>query len=137
MRIVGGLNLLLGLGFIPFVNERRLGIILPALEAGPDTIVYRALIDWMFLFGLDIVVVAAALLYWSRDPEHARPLVWLAIALELVHGSGFDLYYTTRGYVSVPFYIGFAAMHFIAVVTGVALLRRGREAGLAPAAVHP
>jgi hypothetical protein len=63
--------------------------------------------------------------------------VWLAIALELVHGSGFDLYYTTRGYVSVPFYIGFAAMHFIAVVTGVALLRRGREAGLAPAAVHP
>jgi hypothetical protein len=62
MRIVGGLNLLLGLGFIPFVNERRLGIILPALEAGPDTIVYRALIDWMFLFGLDIVVVGAALL---------------------------------------------------------------------------
>ncbi len=39
MRIVGGVNLLLGLGFIPFVNERRLGLIFPPLEAGPDTIV--------------------------------------------------------------------------------------------------
>jgi len=130
MLIVGGVNLLLGLGFIPFVNERRLGIMLPALEAGPDTVVNRALIDWMFLFGLDIAVVGAALLYWSRDPEHARPLVWLAIALELVHGTGFDLYYATRGYVNVPFYVGFAAVHLMAVATGVALLRRGREASV-------
>ena len=134
MWIVGGVNLLLGLGFIPFVNERRLGITLPALEAGPDTVVYRALIDWMFLFGLDLAVVGAALLYWSRDPERARPLVWVAIALELVHGTGFDLYYTTRGYVSVPFYLAFAAVHLTAVVVGVALLRRGREASVARAA---
>ena len=97
---------------------------------------YRALIDGMFLFGLDIAVVGAALLYWSRDPERARQLVWLAIALELVHGTGFDLYYATRGYVSVPFYIGFAAVHLIAVVIGVALLRQGREARVAPAAMH-
>ncbi len=51
----------------------------------------------MLLFGLDIAVVGGALLYWSREPEHARPLVWLAIALELVRGTGFDLYYATRG----------------------------------------
>ncbi len=134
MWIVGGVNLLLGLGFIPFVNQARLGIMFPALEAGPDTIVYRALIDSMFLFGLDLAVVGAALLYWSRDPERARPLVWVAIALELVHGTGFDLYYTTRGYVSVPFYIAFAAVHLTAVVVGVALLRRGREASVVRAA---
>ncbi len=36
----------------------------------------------------------------------------------------------------MPFYIGFAAVHLIAVVTGVALLRRGREARVARAAVH-
>ena len=136
MRIVGGVNLLLGLGFIPFVNAQRLGLIFPPLEAGPDTIVYRALIDWMFLFGLDLTVVGAALLYWSRDPARARPLVGLAIALELVHGTGFDLYYATRGYVSVPFYLGFAAVHLIAVVSGVVLLRRGREASVTRAAVH-
>ncbi len=136
MRIVGAANLLLGLGFAPFINEQRLGLIFPDLGVGPDAIVYRALIDWMFLFGLDIAVVGAALLYWSRDPERARPLVWLAIALELVHGTGFDLYYATRGYVSVPFYIGFAAVHLIAVVTGIALLRRGRDARVAPAAMH-
>ena len=136
MRIVGGVNLLLGLGFIPFVNEQRLGLIFPVLEAGPDTVVYRALIDWMFLFGLDLAVVGAALLYWSRDPKRARPLVWLAIALELVHGTGFDLYYATRGYVSVPFYMGFAAVHLTAVATGVALVRRGRKASVPRAAVH-
>ena len=50
------------------------------VEASPDTLVYPGLIDWMFLFGLDIAVVG-----------------WLAIALELVHGTGFDLYYATRG----------------------------------------
>jgi hypothetical protein len=136
MRIVGGANLLLGLGFIPFVNTQRLGLIFPPLEAGPDTIVYRALIDWMFLFGLDLTVVGAALLYWSRDPARAQPLVGLAIALELVHGTGFDLYYATRGYVSVPFYLGFAAVHLIAVMSGVVLLRRGREASVTRAAVH-
>ena len=97
---------------------------------------YRVLIDGMFLFGLDIAVVGAALLYWSRDPERARQLVWLAIALELLHRTGFDLYYATRGHVSVPFYIGFATVHLIAVVTRVALLRRAREASVARAAVH-
>jgi hypothetical protein len=42
-----------------------------------------------------------------------------------VGGTGFDLDCATRGYVSVPFDSGFAAVHLIAVASGVALLRQG------------
>ncbi len=45
MRLVGIFYLILGIGFVPFINEARLALLLPAFKAPPASIEYKALID--------------------------------------------------------------------------------------------
>jgi len=122
-RIVGAFYLLLGIGFFPPINEARLPFMLP-MDAGPDTIAYKALIDWMLTFGLDLLVTGAFLLYASRNPLKHLNLVWLLIWLEAIRGIVDDIYYISRGYASVPFYIGFIVVHLIIIATGIAVVRQ-------------
>jgi len=124
MRIVGGFYVLLGLGFVPFINEARLPFMIPAFAATPDTVEFKALIDWMFTFGLDLLVTGGVLVYAARDPLRHSILVQLLIALEVVRGVLDDIYYVSRGYAPAGFYVGFVAVHLIIIVTGVVLLRQ-------------
>jgi|GEM_PF-307998 len=128
MRVVGVLYLILGIGFIPPLNELRMRSFVP-ITAGPETIEYKALIDWTFVFGLDLMVIGAMLIYASGKPLRNIILVQTVIALEFVRGVLDDIYYIFRGYASVPFYIGFIVVHLIIIVTGIMFWRQAeREA---------
>ncbi len=126
MRIVGILYVVLGIMFVPFLNELRIRSLVP-ITAGPDTIEYKALIDWTFVFGLDLLVIGAMLVYASRQPLKNVILAQTVVLLELIRGVLDDLYYISRGYAWVPFYIGFIVLHLVIIVTGVLFWRQAER----------
>lgn len=127
MRVVGGFYVVLGLGFLPPVNEARFEVFLPAFDAPQDSVAFRALIDWTFVFGLDTAVLGGMLLWASRRPVRHLVLVWTVVALELTRGAGWDFYYLLRGYTpSVGFYTVFIVVHLVIAASGVLLARRAQ-----------
>lgn len=66
-RIVGLLYVIMGIGFFPPVNEARLPLMI-TIDAPTTSVVYKALVDWMFTFGLDMLVTGGFMLYASRNP---------------------------------------------------------------------
>lgn len=122
-RIVGLVYILLGIGFIPALNAARIPLILPGFDAPVGGVAYRGLLDYMFVFGLDLLVIGAFLLYASRQPARHLSVLWLVVALEFVRGILDDMYMLAQGY-SVPVMLGFIVLHIIIIVTGVALARQ-------------
>lgn len=138
MRLVGALYVLLGIGFIPFINELRIATMIPGMTVPPGSVEYKALIDWTFFFGLDLLVTGAVLIVAARDPKRNLILVWLVIALEIVRGLLADIYYIGRGYASIPFYVGFMTLHLVIIVSGILLARQtAQETGPEQRAVRP
>ena len=129
MRLVGVFYVFLGILNSP-IGQVRTFI---ASYAEPGTRATEALVDWHFVWAVDIGLVGAFLLFASRDPWRYRILAWLVIAQELLRGIGTDLYFVARGFYEEPVYIGFMVLHAVIIITGVLFLRReGRAAG-APA----
>lgn len=124
-RITGAIYILLGIGFIPFINAARLPFMLPGFDAPTGGVAYRGFLDFAFMFGLDLLVVGAMLIYAARKPLQNAILVWLVVWLEIVRGILDDIYMIMRGY-SAPFYIGFIALHLVIIVTGVIFLKQAR-----------
>ena len=124
-RFVGGLYVLLGVGFIPALNAQRLSMMLPNFDAPVGSVAYRAILDFSFMFGLDLLVTGGFLFYASRQPYKHIPLVWLIVALELVRGILDDLYMIWRGY-NVAFMLGFIVLHLVVIGTGVAFVRQAQ-----------
>jgi len=122
-RGVGLVYVLLGLGFIPALNAARLNLMLPGFDAPQGGVAQRALLDFSFMFGLDLLVTGVYLLYVSRTAERHLSLVWLVVALEVVRGICDDLYMIANGY-GAPFYIGFIVLHVIIITSGVWLVRQ-------------
>jgi hypothetical protein len=120
-RVVGIIYFLLGVGFIPALNAARLSMILPGVEISGVT--YHGLLDFSFMFGLDLIVTGAYLLFVSRDPLKNISIVWLVVALEIVRGILDDLYMISQGY-GAPFYIGFIVLHLTIIITGVRFARQ-------------
>lgn len=130
MRIVGGFYVLLGVGFVPAVNEARFEAFLPSFDAPRDSVAFAALIDWTFVFGIDTAVIGVVLLWASREAHRHLILVWLVVALELTRGVAWDVYYLTRDYVeAVGLYVGFIVVHLLIVGSGVVLARRASGGG--------
>ncbi len=127
MRVVGVFYLAMGLFNTPPVIEARLSAQYPNLGVPVDSIAARALIDTWFMFGLEVLVIGAALLYFSRDPIRHISLVWTVIGLELVRGIVDDLYLIARGYDSM-IYPGWIIIHAFIIVTGLLAIRRARAA---------
>lgn len=125
-RIVGVVYFLLGVGFFPPINEARLPVMLP-IDVAETTIAYKAIIDWTFFFGLDLLVIGAFLIYASRDPLKHLNLVWLIVWLEAIRGILADIYYIARGYASVPIYVGFIVFHLIIIGTGMASAKAAKR----------
>lgn len=124
-RAVGAIYVLLGIGFIPFVNAARIPLMLPGFDAPAGGIAYRGLLDFSFMFGLDLLVIGGFLLHASRDPLRHVPIVWLIVALEAVRGILDDIYMIARGY-AAPVYVGFIVLHLVIIGTGIAFARQAQ-----------
>jgi hypothetical protein len=124
MRIVGAFYVAIGVRAIPLINEQQVALVIPGLEVGPQTVAFKALIDWIFLFGVDTLVIGVMLLVGSRRPGRATLLVHTVLVLEAVRGVAFDVYLILRGYAPAPFYVGFIVVHLAIIATGLVALRR-------------
>lgn len=127
MRIVGGFYLLMGVFNTPIVIEARLLTQYPNLGVSVDSVAARALIDTWFMFGLEVMVIGAALIYCSRDPVRHVALAWTVIGLELVRGIADDLYLIARGYDNVAVYVGWILVHTTIIVSGLVCARRALQ----------
>jgi hypothetical protein len=123
MRIVGAFYVVMGVFNTPWIIEARLTTQYPNLGVATDSNAARALVDTWFMFGLEVMVIGVALLYFSRDPARHIALVWTVIGLEIVRGIFDDLYLLARGY-DVAIYSGWIVIHLIIIVTGVVAVRR-------------
>ncbi len=124
MRVVGALYVLLGIRLVPAING---GQVTAVTRVDPNAgTTFAALLDWMFLFGLEMAIIGAFLIALSRRPLEHRWLVVMVIVLEVVRGSAFDIYYVSRGYVFAGLYLPFSALHIVIAVTGAILYARTR-----------
>ena len=80
-------------------------MILPEIDAPIGWYIYRGLLDFTFMFGLDMIVIGVYMIYASRDPARHFSIVWLVVSLEIVRGVFDDIYMILQGY-AAPFYIG-------------------------------
>jgi hypothetical protein len=124
MRVVGVFYVAIGVRAIPLINEQQVAIVIPGLEVGPQTVAFKALMDWIFLFGVDTLIIGVMLFVGSRRPGRATLLVQTVLVLEAVRGVAFDVYLILRGYAPEPFYLGFIVVHLVIIGTGLLALRR-------------
>lgn len=115
--VVGIIYTLLGIGFIPPLNELKLEAMLPGFDAPLGGVAYRGILDFTFMFGLEIMVIGLFLIYCSRQPQKHLNIIWLIIFLELVRGIFDDIYMIAMGYDPIV-YIGFIILHAIIIGTG-------------------
>ena len=127
-RLVGLIYILLGIGFIRPLNAARLPMMLPNLDAPVGGVAYHGLLDFSFMFGLDLLVIGVFLFYASRNPLRHLWLVWLIVALEVVRGVFDDVYMIAQGY-APPVYIAFIVLHLVIIGTGIAFVRQVNESG--------
>ncbi len=124
MRVVGSFYLL---QFVMMVFVRApIQAIGPkgalALASAGDPLA-RFLVDTWIAFGLEVGVLGAGLLIFSRKPDQAKALVWTVIGIELVKGPVYDIYMIAREYELTAFVI-WIVIHTVIIVTGLYSLRR-------------
>ena len=130
-RIVGAVNIVLGLLWLPFLNAPRLELSVPGWDAPIGGTAHQGFLDYTMLFGLDLLVLGAFLIGASFRPAQGRILAWLAITLSIVRGILDDVYMIAVGY-PVPMFLGFIALHAVVILTGVIALRRLGKATASP-----
>ena len=122
MRIVGS--------FYLFLSFAAIVLRLPIRVEGPKGVLDQAtagnqlanfVVDTWITYGLDLLVIGAALLIASRKPERAKVLILTVIGLELVRGIGADLYKIIRGY-ELSAEIIWIVIHSVIVLTGLRFL---------------
>jgi uncharacterized membrane protein HdeD (DUF308 family) len=121
-RIVGLVTIALGVMWLPFLNDARLGVTVPGWDAPGGGAAHRGFLDFMMLFGLELIVLGVVLVVASFRPRRSRALVWLVIALSVVRGILDDIYMIAVGY-PVAGMLAFIALHLAIVVTGLIALR--------------
>jgi hypothetical protein len=125
MRGVGAFYVLMGVFNTPPIIEARLPTQYPELGVSTDSFVARALIDTWFMFGLEVIVIGLALIYFSRDPDRNVALIWTVLGLELIRGIVDDVYLLGRGYEPAIVYFVWILIHTFIIVTGLLALRSG------------
>lgn len=126
-RAVGAVNIVLGVMWLPFLNAARLELSVPGWDAPIGGAAFRGFLDYMMLFGLDLIILGAFLIAASFRPERCRILAWLAIALSAVRGIGDDVYMIAAGY-PLGSMLAFIALHLAIIVTGILALRAAGRA---------
>jgi hypothetical protein len=123
MRVVGGFYLLTAAFNTPWIIEARFNTQYPEIGISIDSAAAQALVDTWFMFGLEVAVIGAALIYFSRDPERHLALVWTVIALEAIRGIADDIYLLSRGYDPLLYSL-WIVIHLAIIVSGLIALRR-------------
>lgn len=138
MRVVGALYIVNGvvlgvLHVVPAAGQASVEARVPDAElSGP---MYEFALDTWLMFGFELLVVGAALLWASRNPWAHRVLAGTVIALEAVRGILDDFVWIASGYPAAP-YIAWIVFHTAVIATGLLALRAAKaDAGrhLAPA----
>jgi hypothetical protein len=128
MTVVGVIYLAMGLRLLPWINgamiEAGLGdVAAPGIELVPGTVFFEFAVDWMGVFGLDLVVLGAVLLVAARTPHEHRILAHVVIWQEAIRGIVADGWLMTRSYASAGSYLGFMVFHAVVILTGIGALR--------------
>lgn len=135
MKVVGALyiinGMVLGISFlVPAAAETSIGARVPDAQlSGP---MYEFALDTWLMFGFEMLVVGAALLWASRDAWANRILAWTVIALEAVRGIVDDLIWIASGYPAAA-YIGWIVFHAAVITTGVSAMRSAHVRADVPA----
>lgn len=124
-RAVGVVYLLLGSTFIPAINTGRVEQLVPGFDGALDGPAWQGFVDYLFMFGLEELVLGAFLIAVSFVPRWFEPVILLVCALSLVRGIGHDVYMISQGY-SVITNVIFIALHAAIITTGLVFLRRAR-----------
>ena len=123
--VVGSFYVLLGVRFLPAINGRQFRQVLPAWTAPPESVEFKALVDWQWCFGLDlfsiglVAIVAAAVGHSAGFPY----IVWVIVAREFIGGIIPDAWLIIRGYTSRALYGGFIVVHAGIIATGLAVIQ--------------
>jgi len=125
-RIVGVIHIGLGISWLPFANAPKLEQVIPNFDGAIGGTAYNGFLDWMVVFGLEMIVVGAFQLWASRRPLRYLPVVGLIIALSAVRGIADDVYMIARGY-PLASNLVFIALHTAIIVTGVLAARAARR----------
>ncbi|MDR5700265.1 BphX family protein [Agromyces aerolatus] len=137
-RVVGLVNIVLGIMWLPFLNAARLELSIPGWDAPIGGAAYRGFLDYMLLFGLDLIILGVFLVVASFRPGQSRILAWLAIGLSAVRGVLDDVYMIAAGY-PLGAMLAFIALHTAIIVTGLLALRaasRGAKGPIRSSATH-
>ena len=122
MRIVGAFYLFLSFAAIvlrlPIQVEGPKGTLAQAAAGVP---LANFAVDTWVTYGLDLLVIGAALLVTSRKPDRAKVLIWTVLGLELVRGIGTDVYKIIRGY-ELSGELIWIAIHSVIIFTGLRFL---------------
>ncbi|WP_291036458.1 BphX family protein [Herbiconiux sp.] len=124
-RGVGLVYLILGSTFIPAINTGRVTQLVPAFDGAVYGPGWQGFVDYLFMFGLEELVLGVFLIAASFVPRWFEPLVLLLCGLSLVRGIGHDIYMISQGY-SLLNNLVFITLHAVIIVTGLMLLRRAR-----------
>ncbi|NYD68657.1 BphX family protein [Agromyces atrinae] len=125
-RLTGIAYIALGISWIPVLNALRLDAVVPGFDAPEGSTAYAGFLDWMLVFGLEMIVVGVVLIAASWRPWRSAPLVVLIVALSLVRGIAHDIYMIVNGY-SLVANLVFVAFHTAVIVVGVIAYRSARR----------
>jgi hypothetical protein len=125
-RSTGVIYVVLGVSWLPFANAPKLEQVIPGFDGPANGTAYNGFLDWMVVFGLEMIVVGVFLFVSSWRPLANEPLVWLVDALSAVRGIADDIYMIVQGY-PVASNLVFIGLHSAIIVTGVLALRAARR----------
>jgi len=126
-RITGVIYVVLGVSWLPFANAPKLEQVIPGFDGPVGGTAYNGFLDWMVVFGLEMIVVGVFLFVSSWKPLKNIPLVSLIIALSAVRGIADDVYMIAQGY-PLASNLVFIALHSAIIITGVLFSRAARRA---------
>jgi hypothetical protein len=122
--VVGSFYVLLGVRFLPAINSKQLRSVLVDWAAPPESVEFKALVDWQWCFGLDLFAIGlVAIVGAAVGRSVGLPyIIWVVVARELIGGIIPDAWLIMRGYSNRLLYSGFIVVHAAIIATGLAVI---------------
>lgn len=122
--VIGSFYVLLGVRFLPAINGKQFRNVLPDWVAPPESVEFKALVDWQWCFGMDLLALGlVAIVGAAVGRSVGLPyIIWVVVARELLGGIIPDAWLIMRGYTSRPLYSAFIVVHAAIIATGLAVI---------------
>jgi hypothetical protein len=123
--VIGSFYVLLGVRFLPAINSKQVRSVLPDWTASPESVEFKALVDWQWCFGLDLLAIGlVAVVGAAVGRSVGLPyIIWVVIARELIGGIVPDAWLIMRGYTNRRLYSAFIVVHAAIIATGLAVIQ--------------